>query len=119
MTVAVDIGPHPSGKRPNVVDWTGFDACGLPFDQQVANARFIAAAPETAAERDRLKAERDRLKALNDELLALAQRSLVFTDDILALLEALKITKSVQYGSAHALRSELIAAIEEAEGGAA
>lgn len=62
MTVAVDIGPHPSGKRPNVVDWTGFDACGLPFDQQVANARLIAAAPETAA-------ERDRLKALNAELL--------------------------------------------------
>jgi hypothetical protein len=55
MTVAVDIGPHPSGKRPNVVDWTGFDTCGLPFDQQVANARLIAAAPETAAERDRLK----------------------------------------------------------------
>ena len=46
MTVAVDIGPHPSGKRPNVVDWGGFDTCGLPLDQQVANARLIAAAPD-------------------------------------------------------------------------
>jgi hypothetical protein len=62
-TVSVDIGPHPTGTRPCVVDWTGFDTCGLPFDQQEANARLIAAAPETAA-------ERDRLKALNAELLA-------------------------------------------------
>jgi uncharacterized protein (DUF1501 family) len=49
MTVAVDIGPHPSGKRPNVVDWGGFDTCGLPLDQQVANARLIAAAPDLLA----------------------------------------------------------------------
>ncbi len=49
MTVSVDIGPHPSGYRPNVVDWTGFDTCGLPFDQQVANARLIAAAPDLLA----------------------------------------------------------------------
>jgi hypothetical protein len=60
-----------------------------------------------------------RLMAASPDLLALAHRSLAFTDDILALLEALKITRSVQYDSAHALRSELIAAIEKAEGEAA
>lgn len=38
--------------------WSGEDA-----DQRLANARLIAAAPETAA-------ERDRLKAINAELLA-------------------------------------------------
>jgi hypothetical protein len=45
-TVAVDIGPHPTGNRPNIVDWTGFDGCDLPLDQQIANARLIAAAPD-------------------------------------------------------------------------
>jgi hypothetical protein len=44
-TVAVDIGPHPTGNRPNIVDWTGFDGCDLPLDQQIANARLIAASP--------------------------------------------------------------------------
>jgi hypothetical protein len=27
------------------VDWTGFDGCDLPLDQQIANARLIAASP--------------------------------------------------------------------------
>jgi hypothetical protein len=59
------------------------------------------------------------LIAASPDLLALAHRSLAFTDDILGLLEVLKITKSVQYDSAHALRTELIAAIDKAQGGAA
>jgi hypothetical protein len=45
-TVAVDIGLHPTGNRPNIVDWTGFDGCDLPFEEQVANAHLIAAAPD-------------------------------------------------------------------------
>ena len=45
-TVSVDIGPVPHGRRPNVVNWMGFDSCDLPLNQQIANARLIAAAPE-------------------------------------------------------------------------
>jgi hypothetical protein len=39
----------------------------IPFTEQQANARLIAAAPETAA-------ERDRLKVVNAELLAVLKR---------------------------------------------
>jgi len=38
-----------------IVPWSGFDACDFPTKIKLANARFIAAAPETAAERDRLR----------------------------------------------------------------
>ena len=44
-TIAVDIGPDPHGRRPCIVDWTGFDGCDLPLKQRIANAYLIAAAP--------------------------------------------------------------------------
>jgi hypothetical protein len=46
QTVAIDIGPQATGKRPCVVDWSGFDASDLPLTVQKANARLIASAPE-------------------------------------------------------------------------
>ena len=45
-TIQVDIAPRPTGKRPCIVFWTGFDACDLPIEEQIANARLIAAAPD-------------------------------------------------------------------------
>ena len=48
-TVAIDIGPQATGKRPCVVDWAGFDASDLPLTAQKANAKLIAAAPENYA----------------------------------------------------------------------
>lgn len=45
-TVAVNIGAEPNGRRPCIVDWVGFDSCGLPLNQRIANARLIAAAPD-------------------------------------------------------------------------
>ena len=46
-----------------VIAWQGFDSCDMPVKTKLANAHLFAAAPETAA-------ERDRLKAINAELLA-------------------------------------------------
>lgn len=43
-TIQVDIGDKAHGKRPNIVDWTGFDGCGLDLNKQRKNAAFIAAA---------------------------------------------------------------------------
>jgi len=91
-TVAVDIGPHPTGNRPNIVDWTGFDGCDLPLDQQIANARLIAAAP-------------DLLDAAKDALWAL--------DNVAAILSALGLESTLSDPTI-ALR----AAIAKAEGGA-
>jgi hypothetical protein len=45
-TIAIDIGATPKGLRPNIVDWMGFDGNGIPLNQNVANARLIASAPE-------------------------------------------------------------------------
>jgi hypothetical protein len=42
-TIAVDIGATPHGKRPNIVDWCGFDQNDLPKKESLTNARFIAA----------------------------------------------------------------------------
>lgn len=45
-TVAVDIGPKPTGAGTCIVSWPGFDSCNLPLREQKANAHLIAAAPE-------------------------------------------------------------------------
>ena len=58
----------------NVTTATGrtLNICAIYTDrvEQEANARLIAKAPETAAERDLLKAENATLRASNAELLA-------------------------------------------------
>ncbi len=44
--VQIDIGADPSGRSPCVVSWPGFDNTGLTADENRANARLIAAAPD-------------------------------------------------------------------------
>ncbi len=48
-TVSVCIGAIPYGKRPCIVDWSGFADCDLPISKQRANAHLIAASPEMYA----------------------------------------------------------------------
>jgi hypothetical protein len=45
-TISIDIGPTPNGKRPCIINWSGFDDTDLPVMQRVANAHLIAAAPD-------------------------------------------------------------------------
>lgn len=45
-TISIDIGPTAIGKRPCIINWSGFDDTDLPITQRVANARLIAAAPD-------------------------------------------------------------------------
>ncbi len=47
-TIAVDASAKPTGKRPNIVDWPGFDGCDQPLKRQRGNARLIAASPDLA-----------------------------------------------------------------------
>lgn len=47
--VCVSIGEKPNGRNPSIVNWPGFESCDLPLDQQIANARLIAAAPDMYA----------------------------------------------------------------------
>lgn len=61
-TLSVCIGAEPDGLRPCIVDWPGFDSCNLPFEERLANAHLIAAAPKTAAQRDNLIAAVDQIK---------------------------------------------------------
>ena len=44
--IQVDIGYEANGTRPCVIGWPGFDSNDLPFAQNEANARLIAAAPD-------------------------------------------------------------------------
>jgi hypothetical protein len=110
MTVAVDIGPHPSGKRPNVVDWTGFDTCGLPFDQQVANARLIAAAPDLLAAQQGMEAHMLQMQTACVQYLTNQMNSKEFMRTIIYLLDG---------PEQRAIQEAARAAIAKAEGGAA
>lgn len=68
-TISIDIGAEPTGRRPCVIGWSGFDSCDLPFGSRVANARLIAAAPDLL---EALQAEqewraRDEVGAIDPE----------------------------------------------------
>jgi hypothetical protein len=44
--IQVDIGASPSGERPCIVPWNGFDSNDLSLKKNIANAHLIAAAPD-------------------------------------------------------------------------
>lgn len=48
-TVAIDIGAKHNGRKPNIVNWTGFDSCDLPLEERKANARHIVHCVNTHA----------------------------------------------------------------------
>jgi hypothetical protein len=67
-TIAIDIGRKPTGKRPNVVDWAGFDTTDQPHKTNAANARLIAQAPTLALEAADLHDKLAAMTAENDRL---------------------------------------------------
>jgi len=66
-TVAVDIGPTPTGSNPCIVHWMGFESCDMPKKYRKTNAAYIAEANPTNIlalldEIDKLKAENAGLR---------------------------------------------------------
>jgi len=70
VTCAVDIGATPTGNRPNIIDWPGFDSCDQSKAMRKANARYITAANPATIQA--LLAKRDGLIwALSDAAMSL------------------------------------------------
>jgi hypothetical protein len=62
-TVSICIGKDANGRTPCIVDWPGFDSCGLPFSQIVSNAVLMTHSPKLYAEMERYLPILEKLEA--------------------------------------------------------